>query len=347
MVGLYFAEDPGHRGRTWKDQDNKGTDGQAGQYGGLWMSEEVTGHTLEFGQVMHILQYWIPKHSFVSYLSISSFHCGLRIITRIWEDSKIIKSLISGPWGSFPHFPMTTSPLNVFHAASLSCLLLWALFSQFPGLLQHCFQEDLPKKTNQAISLASFQTAIFSCWGWGPVSLPPHPYFPFIPEFFSRLATPGASAQCTSLHHSLEWLVISLGTSLKLDSQTAALVNILNFSWSHWLVSLQHLTQTLAQHLDVIMSCWCIFSPSRLGGAASFVSLPPNRAYRSYMVSVTHELLCKLQRNSSLAPEYIFWLCFLWSLHENLPSQTPGPLVHVQMCWLNPVPQLQEGFFLW
>lgn len=35
MAGSYFAENPGHHGRTLKDQDNKGTDGQAGQYEGF------------------------------------------------------------------------------------------------------------------------------------------------------------------------------------------------------------------------------------------------------------------------------------------------------------------------
>lgn len=79
------------------------------------------------------------------------------------------------------------------------------LFSQFPDLLQHCFQEDLPKKQIKPYHWPAFRLPIFSLLGLRP-SQPASPsLLPFIPEFFSRLATPSLCSVHTSLHHSLEW----------------------------------------------------------------------------------------------------------------------------------------------
>lgn len=83
---------------------------------------------------------------------------------------------------------------------------------------------------------------------------------------------------------------ISLGTSQfsKLDSQTAALVNILNFSWSHWLVSRSILHRPLAQHLGCI-SLVGVSSPPADWGAAS---------------------LCLSHQTEHI--EVIWWVCNTW-----------------------------------
>lgn len=58
--------------------------------------------TLEFGQVMYILQYWIPKYSFVSYLSISSLHCGAPV-SSLGSGKKISPLKVRSPLGCGDH----------------------------------------------------------------------------------------------------------------------------------------------------------------------------------------------------------------------------------------------------
>lgn len=147
--------------------------------------------TLESGQVMHILQYWIPKYSFVSYLSISSFPHGLRIITRIWEDSKIIKKSDLWAMGIIPTFPYDhqspecLSPMLLLSLAFSSELL----FSPVPRPLTTLLQEDLLKTKSSHITGQLSTCHFLPVRGWGQSACLPS-LLPFIPEFFSRLSHP-------------------------------------------------------------------------------------------------------------------------------------------------------------
>ena len=217
--------------------------------------------TLEFGQVMYILQYWIPKYSFVSYLSISSLHCGVPVSSP--GSGKTVKSLkVRSPLGHGDHSHIVLWPpvpwVSFSHATSLSCQLLCAPFSQFPGLLQYCFQEDLPKKQIKPYHWPAFRLPFSPCRGWGPLSLLPHPCFPSSLEFFLQTSHPQPLLSAHIPSPLSRMACISLGTSQfsKLDSQAAALVNFLNFSWSHWLVFSSRISQHLTQTSGSALTMW-------------------------------------------------------------------------------------------